>query len=144
MTGAPEKNYKDVTKIKFGEHLIFDGYGCNPKKLDNLDHCVKILNDITKIAGMRKLNEPVAVKADSNETLGGKDPGGISAFVIIQESHISLHSFTRRGFVTVDVYSCKTFEAEEIIKYLNEAFDVKESDTIKLERGLKYPAENIY
>jgi len=130
--------------IKFGSHLIYDAYGCNPKKLDDLEYCKKVLNNLVEIAGMRKLAEPMLIKADSNETLGGKDPGGVSGFVIIQESHISLHSFTRRGFVTIDLYSCKEFDAADVVTYLDKAFEAKNTDIIKMDRGLKYPSDNIY
>jgi len=130
--------------IKFGSHLIYDAYGCNPKKLDDLNYCKKVLNDLVKVAGMRKLAEPMLFKADSNETLGGKDPGGVSGFVIIQESHISLHSFTRRGFITIDLYSCKEFIASNVVNYLDKAFEAKNTDIIKMDRGLKYPSDNIY
>ena len=130
--------------IKFGSHLIYDAYGCNPKKLDDLEYCKKVLNNLVEIAGMRKLAEPMLIKADSNETLGGKDPGGVSGFVIIQESHISLHSFTRRGFITIDLYSCKEFIASNVVNYLDKAFEAKNTDIIKMDRGLKYPSDNIY
>lgn len=143
-TTTKRKSYKDTKTIKFGNHLIFDGYGCNPKKLDNEELCINVLHKIAKIAGMKKLHDPVIVKADSNETLGGKDPGGFSCFLMIQESHISIHTFTRRGFVTIDVYSCKEFEAQPVIKYVKEVFKAKDSDILKIDRGLKYPIKNIY
>jgi S-adenosylmethionine decarboxylase len=130
--------------IKFGEHLIFDAYGCPLNKLNNQELCYEILRKIIELTGMRQLCDPVVVPADSNETLGGKDPGGFSGFVMIQESHISIHTFAKRGFVTIDLYSCKPFEADEVIKYLNEVFEAKDSDVLKLERGLKYPLDNIY
>ncbi len=36
-----------------------------------------------------------------------KDPGGISGFVMIAESHFSLHTFPARRFVTLDIYTCQ-------------------------------------
>jgi S-adenosylmethionine decarboxylase len=138
------KKHRDTNTIKFGNHLIFDGYGCDPKKLGDESVCFEVLNKIVEIADMKKLHEPIIVKAGSNEALGGKDPGGYSCFIMIQESHISLHSFTKRGFVTIDVYSCKEFDSQPLIKYLKKAFKAKDSDVLKIDRGLKYPAENIY
>lgn len=67
---------------------------------------------------MKKMTEPYVIKATSNEFMGGKDPGGFSGFVIIQESHISIHTFAKRGFATVDLYSCKNFEPESAVEYL--------------------------
>jgi len=143
------KNVKTLGKrgktatIKFGNHLIFDGYNCDYRRLDNETYIIKVLNNLVRIAKMKKISDPVIVKADGNETLGGKDPGGYSAFVLIQESHISIHTFTRRKFLTVDVYTCKEFEAQPVIEYLRDAFKVKDSDILKIDRGLKYPAKNL-
>lgn len=144
MTYKEAKKFKDTKKVKFGEHLIFDAYGCNPKRLNDPKLCLKVLNDVCKMGDMHELCPPVLVKADSNETLGGKDPGGYSGFLMIQESHISIHTFVKRGFITVDVYSCKAFQAEGVVEYLKKAFGSRDEQVIKLERGLKYPTENIY
>ena len=130
--------------MKFGEHLIFDAYKCNPKKLDDLEFCKKVLNDLVELAKMHKLMEPYLLRADGNTVLGGKDPGGISAFVMIEESHISLHTFTKRGFVTLDLYSCNTFDSTGIVEYLKNAFETTDYSILKFDRGLKYPTENIY
>ena len=139
-----KKSHRDLENVKFGEHLIFDAYGCDPGRLDSLALCNKIMRKMAELANMKILADPYTVHADSNETLGGKDPGGFSGFLIIQESHISIHTFVRRGFVTVDLYSCKPFEVEPIIQYLKKSFKPKDYDVIKLDRGLKYPADNIH
>jgi S-adenosylmethionine decarboxylase len=138
------KKFEDTAKVKFGEHLIFDAYGCNPKKLSDPKLCIKVMQDVCKLGDMKPLSEPVLVNANGNETLGGKDPGGYSGFLIIQESHISLHTFVKRGYVTVDLYSCKPFKTEGVVEYLKKAFGSRDEQVIKIERGLKYPAENIY
>lgn len=130
--------------IKFGEHLIFDAYGCNPEKLNSPDVCRNVLEDLVKIADMTKLSEPALISAVGNETLGGKDPGGISGFVFIAESHISLHTFTKRGFITLDLYSCKPFPTEGVVEYLCDVFETKDINVLKFDRGLRYPSQNIY
>ena len=144
MTYKQAKKFEDTTKVKFGEHLIFDAYGCDPKKLNDPKLCVKVMKDLCKMGGMKPLCEPALIDAGSNEALGGKDPGGYSGFLIIQESHISIHTFVKRGFVTIDVYSCKAFKTEGVVEYLKKAFGSRDEQVIKIERGLKYPSENIY
>lgn len=130
--------------IHFGEHLIFDAYNCAFNKLNDKTVCYEILDKLAELAEMKKLTEPLVVSADSNETLGGKDPGGFSGFVIIQESHISIHTFAKRGFVTIDLYSCKPFKSEGVVEYLKSIFETEDFNVIKMDRGLKYPVENIY
>ena len=144
MKQTIEKNSNKIPTVKFGEHLIFDAYGCNPKKLNDLQFCHDLLYTLSKKADMHILCPPFLVKAEGNETLGGKDPGGYSGFLIIMESHISIHTFVKRGYVTIDLYSCKPFPSDGITEFLVEAFEAKDYSVFKMDRGLKYPAENIY
>ena len=53
---------------------------------------------------MHKLIEPIVVEVGQ---LSDKDPGGLSGYVLIAESHISIHTFPLRGFVSADVYTCQ-------------------------------------
>lgn len=138
------KNKNIETTTNFGYHLVFDAYGCPIKKLNSKKMCEEVLNQAVIKAKMHKIGEPHIIKASGNETLGGKDPGGFSGFVIIQESHISIHTFAKRGFVSIDIYSCKEFETKEVIKYLKEVFEPKEVDVLEFKRGMKYPTQNIY
>lgn len=130
--------------LKFGEHIIFDAYGCDYKALNSREVCVETLNQLVKIAKMHKLIDPYIIEAVGNDTLGGKDPGGFSGFVIIEESHISLHTFAKRGFITLDLYSCKPFEHKGVIEYLIKTFKPENYDVLKMDRGLKYPSKNLY
>ena len=133
---------RNVTK--FGQQLIFDAYGCDYEVLNSAKECKNILENIVHIAKMHKLIEPIVIQADSNAEVGGKDPGGFTGFVIIQESHISIHTFTKRGFVTIDVYSCKDFAALDVIDYLVSKLKPQDYDVLNMQRGLKYPLANIY
>ena len=131
--------------VQFGYHLILDGYECDPEALGNMEICYDVLNNIAKLGDMHKFHEPYLVKAESNmHTPTGKDPGGFSGFVMIYESHISLHTFTKKGFFTADVYSCKPFDHEVVIKYIKEVFKPKDLDSLRIDRGLKFPVHNIY
>ena len=61
------------------------------------------------------------------------------------ESHISVHTFPARGFVSVDVYSCKNgLNTELISEYFTEKFGLKDLETNFVKRGTKYPTANTY
>jgi len=128
----------------FGEHLIFDGYGCDLQSLNNMETCYNVLNKLVELANMHKITEPIIIKSDGNLVLGGKDPGGFTGAVFIEESHITIHTFAKRGFVTIDLYSCKEFDTSKILGYLTETFKPKDKDILHFKRGMKYPADNIY
>lgn len=129
---------------KFGEHMMFDAYQCDYKALNSMETCYEVLNHLAELANMNKMLEPLIIKAEGNSTLGGKDPGGYSGFLIIEESHVSIHTFAKRGFVTIDLYSCKSFPTEGIEDYLQSVYKTEDISIIRMDRGLKYPIENIY
>ena len=128
--------------MHFGEHLTIDGYGGNFQKLNDKELVFKCLNELPKKIGMKKLSEPSIYHALPN---GKKDPGGWTGVVAIQESHISIHTFPKRGFVSPDVYSCKNgLDTEFIIDYFKDAFNLQDIEQNFIKRGTRYPKENIY
>ncbi|MEX2007785.1 MAG: adenosylmethionine decarboxylase [Candidatus Levyibacteriota bacterium] len=128
--------------MHFGEHLTIDGYGGDKNLLDNKDVVLGILGNLPKELGMRILREPEVVYAPDNDL---KDPGGWTGFVVIAESHMSIHTFPLRGFVSIDVYTCKNgMDTDFILKYLKEKFDLKDIESNFIKRGTRYPGENIY
>jgi S-adenosylmethionine decarboxylase len=94
------------------------------------------LNELPELLGMHKLSQPVVYEASDN---GKKDPGGWSGFVVIAESHISIHTFPANGFVTIDAYTCKNgLDMRYVVTYFVEKFWLKETETNFVERGKKY------
>lgn len=129
-------------RCNFGEHLTIDGYGGGLEKLNDKDIVLKCLNELPKLLGMKKLAEPQVYFAPINNK---KDCGGWSGFVVVAESHISIHTFPKRGFVSIDVYTCKPgMDRKFIAEYFTKEFDLKDIETHFLNRGTKYPIEDIY
>jgi S-adenosylmethionine decarboxylase len=71
--------------------------------------------------------------------LHGSEDWGISGFVLIAESHISAHTFPEHGYLWVDVFSCKTFDADQAIDDIRERFQLREWQVHTLPRGLEFP-----
>ena len=124
----------------FGLHLMLDAYNCDPKVLNDANVVYKLLDELPEKIGMKKLIKPYVVFAEANDK---KDPGGWSGFVIIQESHIAIHTFIKRRFITVDVYSCKPFDTDFAIDYFTKIFRTNDIESEVEIRGKKYPPENI-
>ena len=125
----------------FGVHLMFDGYGCPENRLNDRELIETTLLKIAKDLGMIALSAPHVLKAPGNNK---RDPGGYSGFIVIAESHISLHTFHKRGFISADVYSCKDFDVKKAETDLKEIFKVKKAEVQTAIRGRHYPPENIY
>ncbi len=125
----------------FGEHFILDGYLGDKNKLNDQLRVLNFLNSLVEMLGMKKLAEPKVLFAEGNDK---KDPGGWSGFVVILESHISIHTFPERGFVSIDVYSCKNgMDIAVIEKHIVDTFGLKDTETNFVKRGTRYPAFNI-
>ena len=120
---------------EFGQHLTIDASCCNRKKLTDQSFIYDILDHLPAKLNMHKMTLPHVVK--------WLDPGaaieGISAFVMIAESHISIHTFPEKDYVFMDVFSCKSFDAEKAAKLLVSAFESKRSVKKVITRGAGFP-----
>ncbi len=126
----------------FGEHITIDGYEGRESLLNDRDLVLKVLSDLPDKLGMKTLSSPEVYEAPDN---GIKDPGGWSGFVVIAESHISLHTFPKRGFISADVYTCRNgMDREFVINYFKETFALKDVESQFIIRGTRYPEHNIY
>jgi S-adenosylmethionine decarboxylase len=141
---APSLSGNKEKFVQFGYHLTIDLYECPKAPLEDLQLCYDVLNTLPEKLEMHKLIPPYLIPAGSNLDAGGKDPGGITGMVIIAESHISIHTFAKRGFVSIDVYSCKPFNQKLAVKHFEDAFKPKESEVHFLNRGEKYPTDDIH
>ncbi len=127
--------------VNFGEHLTIDGYGGNSAKLNDRNLVEKCLSDLPAKLDMHTLSVPVVYEAPDNQL---KDPGGWSGFVVIAESHISIHTFPKRRFVSADVYTCVNgMDTQFILDYFKKTFELEDIETNFIKRGTRYPATNL-
>ena len=120
---------------------MIDGYGGSYEKLNDQSFVLSCLQELPEKLGMKKLADPEVYFAEGNDK---KDPGGWSGFVVIMESHISVHTFPARGFVSIDVYTCQNdIDRDRIVGYFSDKFDLSDTEVNFVVRGTKYPAENV-
>lgn len=143
MNTSPRQFPHNGEQTTFGLHLMLDAYNVNPTLLADMKRVFRYLNELPDIISMKKLTVPYVVDADA--TASGKDPGGISGFVMIAESHISIHTFANRGFFTMDCYSCNDFtnEVDALLEYTKKMFPYTEQELQIVKRGLMYPIKNL-
>ena len=115
-------------------HLVIDGYGADQARLEDAAAIYQFLDEYPDAIGMTKITPPhVYVYA-------GQVPEdvGVSGFVIIAESHISIHTFPKRQYVNIDVFSCKEFDTQRAMAQLKERFGLQTVRSWTLDRGLEY------
>lgn len=112
----------------------------SPARLAGRALLSRVLDTIPRSIGMRLICAPVVVEAGRKNR---KDPGGLSGFVMIAESHLSLHTFPARGCITIDLYACQNdLDAQHLTRLLCEAFDMHDIDSYFQPRGQRYPAHD--
>ncbi|MGF1599793.1 MAG: adenosylmethionine decarboxylase [Acidimicrobiales bacterium] len=126
----------------FGEHVTYDGYGADPGILDCRAAVHGVLADLAAKLGMTVLAGPVVYLA---EATNAKDPGGWTGMVVLQESHISVHTFPARGFVSADVYTCQNgLDTEAVRQFLRKRFAASDDEVHHLKRGTRYPTLDLH
>ncbi|MBW3022986.1 adenosylmethionine decarboxylase [Candidatus Woesearchaeota archaeon] len=119
----------------FGPHLMLDLSQCNKDRLSDLHFIFNILNDLPDKIGMTKITQPHVFPYSG---LVPEDKG-ITGFVIIAESHISIHTFEEKDYVFIDVFSCKDFNVEKATQELVKAFEAKKVEKYVESRGKEFP-----
>ena len=91
-----------------GLHLIIDGISVEPVIKSTVND---ILNELPGRIGMKILAGPLVVA-------GKPENPGWTGFVIIDKSHISIHTFSNGNLISIDVFSCVQFDVNEVKQYL--------------------------
>jgi S-adenosylmethionine decarboxylase len=121
----------------FGQHLMIDGYGGDRERLMDLEALYCFLDEYPAKMGMTKIMPPYVFKYTGSKP----EDWGLSGVVLIAESHISVHTFPEKGFVSVDFFSCKGFNVEAAVQEVEETFDLKKVEVHQLNRGREFPKD---
>lgn len=119
----------------FGPHMTLDLSQCEPGKLADLDFVHGFLQDLPEHIGMTKITQPYVFRYAG---LVPEDEG-ITGFVLIAESHVSVHTFQHKGYAFVDLFSCRPFDVEAARDYIIAAFGSSEPKVQVVQRGADFP-----
>ena len=124
--------------IGFGPHLMVDGYNASYEKLASVESITNFLDMLPAQIEMTKIMPPYVFKYD-----GGDKPEdwGVSGFVIIAESHISIHTFPEKKYFSIDIFSCKEFDIEKALNIIKEHFETEDLEVRTTERGSEFPRD---
>ena len=73
----------------FGVHLMVDGYGCDRAGLEDMGRIYNFLDAYPAEMEMTKIMPPYVFRYTGTVP----EDWGVSGFVLIAESHISIHTF---------------------------------------------------
>lgn len=114
-----------MSNIALGNHILVEFMNCDPH----------IMNDVAAIE--RDMVE-AAIKANAtviNSTFHHFSPYGVSGVVVIQESHLAIHTWPEYGYAAVDLFTCGDMDSWISFDFLKEAFKSKSYSAIEIKRG---------
>jgi S-adenosylmethionine decarboxylase len=79
-----------------GTHIVCELSGCKPELLTDVDGVRSVME-----AAAREANAEI-LKVAFHRFM----PQGVSGVVVIQESHLSIHTWPESGYAAVDFYTC--------------------------------------
>lgn len=135
-----------------GRHLMIDAITNDSQKLCQPQFAIEFLEKVVEKIDMTMILPPVTVKFPhatcemtrilhslqqeglaTSETakqihrdldLRKQESYGYSTFVMIAESHLSIHTFPELNYISFDCYSCKFFDTKLVENILKDYFSV--------------------
>ncbi len=81
-----------------GKHVFGSLYHIEPRAYDNKDWLEKIVKEAAIRAGA------TIIESKSWKIEGPK--GGVSVIILVEESHLAVHTWKEYHYATVDIYTC--------------------------------------
>jgi len=109
-----------------GKHILVEFNGCDPE----------ILNDVFKIESIMKNAAEKSEATIINTTFHHFSPIGVSGVVVIQESHLAIHTWPEYRYAALDIFTCGDLvEPWESFDYLKLCLKANNYSAIELLRG---------
>lgn len=109
-----------------GRHILVEFYDCSPEILNDVVHIEKSMEEAAETAGATLINS----------TFHHFSPYGVSGVVVIQESHLAIHTWPEYGFASVDLFTCgDSVDPWVSYNYLKEAFKAGHGSAMEMRRG---------
>jgi S-adenosylmethionine decarboxylase len=119
-------------QTSWGFQLVLDCFGCDEEACCDLDRGYEFLDQICIHLKMTKQTQPYIFK--TCETAFPGKPG-YSGWVPIIESGIQIHTSANNRFISIDVYSCRPFDNDNVQEFVQAWFQPKHIDTCFIHRG---------
>ena len=109
-----------------GTHCLLELYGCPGN----------ILNNSTLISACLKHCAEVAHTYLINEVVHHFHPLGLTAFALLAESHIAIHTWPEHGYAAVDIFTCGTESCPiAACRFLTQELKATSHQLIEIPRG---------
>lgn len=110
-----------------GQSWIVDAHGCNPDLLRSRTALAVVFNSIVTDLDLHPIAEAKWHQFP--------EPGGVTGFLLLSESHLSCHTFPEHQFAAFDLYCCRNLADWPWAEKLKLLLGAKSIDINILRRG---------
>lgn len=111
--------------LKLGEHYILDLSDCNHEILMDGERSYSLFAQAVRESGLTVVDEGFYKFS----------PHGFTCFLLLAESHASLHAWPEYGYCAIDLFTCAIgMDMMPLLQRLKEAFGADDFSLRKLDR----------
>jgi len=112
-----------------GVHYLISFFGCDKKQINSLKFWKKTLPAAIACSKMTVLHDYYYEFS----------PCGITGFLLLSASHLSLHTWPENNYAACDVFSCSNSkDTEKVVEYLKKHISHERIEIKKERRGFTY------
>jgi S-adenosylmethionine decarboxylase len=108
--------------LKLGEHYIFDLSNCNREILMDSERSYAIFAEAVRDSGLTVVDEGFYKFS----------PHGFTCFLLLSESHASLHAWPEYGYCAIDLFTCSI--GKDLLPLIHQLMDAFGSDNFNLRK----------
>ncbi|MEX0961836.1 MAG: S-adenosylmethionine decarboxylase [Simkaniaceae bacterium] len=114
----------------WGYHLILDCKACEIESVTNSAYIKSFVKDLVQKIDMKAFGEPIIERFAADNP----DAAGYSLVQLIETSAITAHFVDANGDVYFDIFSCKDYDPEIVVKMVQDYFNPKNIKRLFLHR----------
>jgi S-adenosylmethionine decarboxylase len=114
-----------MERLKLGEHYICDFSHCDRELLLDSERSHALFSQAVRASGLTVVDEG----------LYKFSPHGFTSFLLLAESHASVHAWPEYGYCAVDIFTCNlNLDVMPLIESLRRLFGAQNVEIRKVER----------
>ncbi|MDI6716872.1 MAG: adenosylmethionine decarboxylase [Actinomycetota bacterium] len=106
-----------------GNHIIADIHNMSYDTLVDDKFLLQTIVNAANEAGANIINQ-------SRYRFGHNSSPGCTAFIMLDESHVSIHTYADDGKMALDVFTCGTTSCEKILESICRQLGIKEENIV--------------
>lgn len=112
--------------MHLGYQTMVELYGCDRHLIDDEQIVERILLELTDLIQLTVVNS----------VIHHFSPIGVSGVVVIEESHVAIHTWPEHNYVAIDFFTCnEQYDISKGVTFLKEKFKAKQVEMKEITRG---------